>query len=328
MRAAAAPPPSTAPASASASAPPPPSTAPPASAPAVRPPASRPSSSRPSPSAEQLASVERAIRRMRDHLGETQCLTDHAEAGLFSPFHFHRVFRGVTAVTPARFLAALRMAEAQRMMIRGSPRVTDVCTAVGYASLGTFTTQFTRLVGMSPSRFKALVDRHGDRGIGEVVDASGLAGTTGPTGPGRAAEITGRVGGTAPADAELSDAVLFTGLFPHGVPQDLPVACEVTAATATVRLRPPADADHHVLAVCFDRATRVADALDDPAGARRSVATTRAPAHGSFRLRLRAPAPIDPPIVLALPLLLARDATGPATAPAAGTLAAVAAKPG
>lgn len=293
--------------------------APPASAPAVR-----PSSPRPSPSAEQLASVERAIRRMRDHLGETQCLTDHAEAGLFSPFHFHRVFRGVTAVTPARFLAALRMAEAQRMMIRGSPRVTDVCTAVGYASLGTFTTQFTRLVGMSPSRFKALVDRHGGRGIGEVVDASGLGGPTGP-GPGRAAEITGRATGTAPADA-----VLFTGLFPHGVPQDLPVACAVTSATATVRLRPPADADHHVLAVCFDRATRVADALDDPAGARRSVATTPAPTHGSFRLRLRAPAPIDPPIVLALPLLLARDATGPATAPAgtAATLAAVAAEPG
>ncbi|MFD8997514.1 helix-turn-helix transcriptional regulator [Streptomyces abikoensis] len=267
---------------------------------------------------------------MRDHLGETQCLTDHAEAGLFSPFHFHRVFRSVTAVTPGRFLAALRMAEAQRMMIRGSPRVTDVCTAVGYASLGTFTTQFTRLVGMSPSRFKALVDRHGDRGIGELVDACGLTGptdpadltgATGPTDPGLAAGITGRVVGAAPADAALRDAVLFTGLFPHGVPQDLPVACAVTPATATVRLRPPADAEHHVLAVCFDRATRVADALDDPAGARRSVATTRAPTHGSFRLRLRAPAPSDPPIVLALPLLLARDAEAPAPT-------AVAAKPG
>ncbi|MEU1826527.1 AraC family transcriptional regulator [Streptomyces abikoensis] len=293
--------------------------APPASAPAVR----------PSPSAEQLASVERAIRRMRDHLGETQCLTDHAEAGLFSPFHFHRVFRSVTAVTPARFLAALRMAEAQRMMIRGSPRVTDVCTAVGYASLGTFTTQFTRLVGMSPSRFKALVDRHGDRGIGEVVDACGLTGPagpvgpTGPTGPGRAAVITGRATGAAPADA-----VLFTGLFPHGVPQDLPVACAVTPATATIRLRPPADAQHHVLAVCFDRATRVADALDDPAGARRSVATTRAPTHGSFRLRLRAPAPSDPPIVLALPLLLARDATDRTTDRAPTPLTALAAEPG
>ncbi|MFF4221446.1 helix-turn-helix transcriptional regulator [Streptomyces abikoensis] len=273
--------------------------APPAPAPAVR----------PSPSAEQLASVERAIRRMRDHLGETQCLTDHAEAGLFSPFHFHRVFRSVTAVTPGRFLAALRMAEAQRMMIRGSPRVTDVCTAVGYASLGTFTTQFTRLVGMSPSRFKALVDRHGDRGIGELVDACGLTGPTGPTDPGLATGITGRAVGTAPADAALRDAVLFTGLFPHGVPQDLPVACAVTPATATVRLRPPGDAEHHVLAVCFDRATRVADALDDPAGARRSVATTRAPTDGSFHLHLRAPAPSDPPIVLALPLLLARDAT-------------------
>ncbi len=240
---------------------------------------------------------------MRDHLGETQCLSDHAEAGLFSPFHFHRVFRSVTAVTPARFLAALRMAEAQRMMIRGSPRVTDVCTAVGYSSLGTFTTQFTRLVGMSPSRFKALIDRHGDRRIGEVVDdAAGSDAGSDPAPAGGASRLTGRVAGAAPAAG-----VLFVGLFPHGVPQDFPLACTVAPAHGTVRLRPPGGTGARILAVCFDRATRVAEALDDPSGAHRLVAGAPAPTHGSFRLRLHAPALSDPPIVLALPLLLARD---------------------
>ncbi|MEW2574897.1 AraC family transcriptional regulator [Streptomyces syringium] len=261
------------------------------------------------PSTDQLAAVERAVRRMRDHLGEVQCLSDHAEAGLFSPFHFHRVFRNVTAVTPARFLAALRMAEAQRMMIRGTPRVTDVCTAVGYSSLGTFTTQFTRLVGMPPSRFKALLDRHGDRGIGEVVGAVGRP-VAAPPGRCRPGQLTGRVTGQVPADG-----IVFTGLFPHGVPQDLPLACTVAPARGTLRLRPPEGVGQHILAVCFDRGTRVADALDDPSGVHRLVATTPAPTHGSFRLPLRRPALSDPPIVLALPLLLARD-TGPAGAAA------------
>ncbi|MEV4433836.1 AraC family transcriptional regulator [Streptomyces sp. NPDC049585] len=248
----------------------------------------------PPPSAGQLASVERAIRRMRDHLGEVQCLTDHAEAGLFSPFHFHRVFRSVTAVTPARFLAALRMAEAQRLMLRGSPRVTDVCTAVGYSSLGTFTTQFTRLVGMPPSRFKALAERYGDHRVGDVVDAAAL--------PAPADGITGRITGRVPADG-----IVFAGLFPHGVPQDLPLACTVVPTPAPVRLRPPPGPGHQVLAVCFERTTRVADALDDPAGTHRLVAATPAPTHGAFTLRLRPPAPSDPPIVLALPLLLVAE---------------------
>ncbi|MGX2993255.1 helix-turn-helix transcriptional regulator [Streptomyces sp. JNUCC 64] len=264
----------------------------------------RPATAAPSsPADHRTASVERAVRRMSARLGEVQCLSDHAEAGLFSPFHFHRVFRSVTAVTPARFLAALRMAEAQRMMIRGAPRVTDVCTAVGYSSLGTFTTQFTRLVGMPPSRFKLLVDAYGDRPIGEVADACArVAPESGADrGAGRPGVITGEVVGR-PA----GEGVLFTGLFPHGVPQDGPLGCAVSTTPGPLRLRPPDDGGYQVLAVWFDRDTRVADALDDPTGERRLVGAVRAPRRGSptrFRVRLRVPALSDPPVVVALPLL-------------------------
>ncbi|WP_073759205.1 helix-turn-helix domain-containing protein [Streptomyces sp. CB03234] len=264
-----------------------------------------------SPADDRLASVERAVRRMRDRLGEAQCLSDHAEAGLFSPFHFHRVFRSVTSVTPGRFLAALRMAEAQRMMIRGAPRVTDVCTAVGYSSLGTFTTQFTRLVGMSPSRFKLLVDEHGDRRIGDIADTCDVAGAGGlpaTTRPRPYEDTRGDITGEVTGAGRDARGLLFAGLYPYGVPQDLPVGCAVTTTPGAVRLRVPDDGAYHLLAVWFDRDTRVADALDDPAGERRLVGTARAPRRGSpapLTLRLRAPLISDPPIVVALPLLLA-----------------------
>lgn len=116
--------------------------------------------------------VERVIAMMRQELSRPLPLSDLASAGLFSRFHFHRLFRGVTAMTPARFLAALRMSEARRMLLHTSLTVAQIGSSVGYASTGTFATQFTRLVGASPLRFRELVQRHTDRSINQLYRAA------------------------------------------------------------------------------------------------------------------------------------------------------------
>jgi AraC-like DNA-binding protein len=82
---------------------------------------------------------------------EPLALRDAArEAGL-SPFYFHRLFRRAFGETPHRYLTRRRMAAAQRLLLEGRLTVTEVCLAVGFQSLGSFSALFTRETGRPPS---------------------------------------------------------------------------------------------------------------------------------------------------------------------------------
>ena len=70
-----------------------------------------------------------------------------------SPFHFIRQFEAVFGVTPHQFRIQARIDAAKRLLAMGGP-VTDVCMEVGFSSLGTFSTLFTRRVGQSPSAYQ------------------------------------------------------------------------------------------------------------------------------------------------------------------------------
>lgn len=79
-----------------------------------------------------------------------------ARAALMSPAHFSRQFRSAYGETPYSYLMTRRIERAKTLLRRGDMSVTDVCMAVGCTSLGSFSTRFTELVGMSPSAYKAL----------------------------------------------------------------------------------------------------------------------------------------------------------------------------
>jgi AraC-like DNA-binding protein len=106
---------------------------------------------------ERALRMECAVARMKEDLAAALPLSDLARSVPFSRFHFLRLFRTVTGLTPGRFLAALRMAEARRLLLHSSLAVGVIGPQVGYTSVGTFTTQFTRLVGLSPEQFRKLV---------------------------------------------------------------------------------------------------------------------------------------------------------------------------
>src|ERR687886_731437 len=116
--------------------------------------AERPTVHRPVTTAARLDAVERVVREMRARLGSPFGLDDMAHVAHLSPYHFNRVFRSVTGVPPGRFHAAVRMDAAKRLLLTTDLRVTDVCLEVGYRSLGTFTTQFRELVGVSPRELR------------------------------------------------------------------------------------------------------------------------------------------------------------------------------
>jgi AraC-like DNA-binding protein len=98
--------------------------------------------------------VERAIHFMCDKYSEPLSLDDIASSAIMSRFHFCRTFASVTGVTPGRFLSAVRIHEAKRMLVNAEMKVTDVAFAVGYSSLGSFSNHFTDSVGVSPGRYR------------------------------------------------------------------------------------------------------------------------------------------------------------------------------
>jgi AraC-like DNA-binding protein len=100
--------------------------------------------------------VEQVVTVMRDRYHERLYVPELAAETYFSPFHFTRIFRRDTGVTPCQYLTAVRLFEAKRLLLNTSLSVADVACRVGYPGVGTFTTRFTRLVGVSPGHYRRL----------------------------------------------------------------------------------------------------------------------------------------------------------------------------
>ena len=71
-----------------------------------------------------------------------------------SKYHFVRCFAAAYGVTPAAYLAERRVERAQDLLRATNLTVTEVCMLVGYSSLGSFSTKFRQLVGVSPSAYQ------------------------------------------------------------------------------------------------------------------------------------------------------------------------------
>jgi len=77
-----------------------------------------------------------------------------ARTALMSPAQFSRRFREAYSETPHSYLMTRRIERAKALLRRGDLTVTEVCMAVGWTSLGSFSTRFTQLVGLTPSNYR------------------------------------------------------------------------------------------------------------------------------------------------------------------------------
>jgi transcriptional regulator GlxA family with amidase domain len=73
----------------------------------------------------------------------------HMSAG-----HLSREFRKAYGESPYSYLMTRRIERAMALLRQGNLNVTEVCFTVGCSSLGTFSTRFTELVGVSPSTYR------------------------------------------------------------------------------------------------------------------------------------------------------------------------------
>jgi|SRR5215472_3413772 len=103
---------------------------------------------------ELLRRICHARDLLQDWEDEPLSVSAVARISGLTRFHFIRLFKAVFGETPHQYRSAARVEKAKHLLILSDLSVTDVCMAVGFSSLGSFSAFFSRRVGMSPSEFQ------------------------------------------------------------------------------------------------------------------------------------------------------------------------------
>ena len=237
--------------------------------------------------------AEEAIRTMRRFLHEPPSVPELAEEARVTPWHFIRLFSQTVGIPPGKYLASLRIEFAKTLLLKTPEKVTNICFDLGFSSLGTFTSRFTSLVGVSPVAFRRLVDGHSPKDLEIQIDRQE-----------KWRKYPG-LRGMIQAPSSFSGPV-FVGLFPKPIPERYPEVGTLVMGPGAFHL-PGAAPEGFLMAAGTA-------SLDDPISylipddnlliGVLPLAFASDPA--SLELSLRPPGPLDPPILLALLATLGR----------------------
>ena len=103
------------------------------------------------PARHLLRAKDLADARYREPLD----VKDLARAAKLSPAHFSREFRREFGEPPHRYLLNRRLERAAALLRMTDRSVADICFTVGLRSVGSFTTSFGRVYGMTPTAYRA-----------------------------------------------------------------------------------------------------------------------------------------------------------------------------
>lgn len=98
--------------------------------------------------------ILRVLVHIQSHLDEPLSLDQLAGVACFSPFHFHRVFRGMTGESLMEHVRRLRLERAASRLRTASTPVTQLAFDAGYESHEAFTRSFHAAFGVSPSDYR------------------------------------------------------------------------------------------------------------------------------------------------------------------------------
>ena len=240
--------------------------------------------------------VERVIAAMRSEV-EPLRLEDLAEIAGLSPYYFNRIFKSIIGIPPGEFATSLRFERAKHLLLTTQASVTEICMEVGYGSLGTFSTRFKHMVGVTPAKFRTMPDAVADLDFGA---------STFNVDP-RQIHIRGRIEGTMhlPEDRKSS---IFVGVFPDRIAVSRPVVGRMITEPGPFELPFVPYGRWVLLAAALPQ---VSDPLEHLLPASRLMVASTPP----FRvhpgnevvaqhLTFRTPHLMEPPVVTALPALL------------------------
>jgi AraC family transcriptional regulator len=108
------------------------------------------------PSRRDEQRVTRALRRIEAEADEPLALVTLAREAAMSPYHFLRTFRQVVGMTPRQFVLRTRLHRAAVRLRASDESVSTIAYDAGFRDLSTFNHRFRRLMGASPSAYRAM----------------------------------------------------------------------------------------------------------------------------------------------------------------------------
>lgn len=248
---------------------------------------------------DHIAAAVQAIRYMKRHLEEDITSEQLAAHVGYSPYHFTRVFKSVTGISPRQYLSALRMESGKSALLKEPSLLVKVLLSIGFRSAGSFNTRFKQHVGVPPRAFgirsealTAYMNQFEHRELSLPVPEKGAA-----------PQITCRI--EAPGSFR---GLIFVGLFPRPIPDQRPVAGTALAGgkrTCAFADVPPGT--YYALAAGIPWSLHPKDyfVLDHAIrGKYHSAIEVTDRTELGIAIQLREPLPYDPPIVVSLPQLL------------------------
>src|ERR1051326_1958846 len=194
--------------------------------------------------ASHRRAVERVITSARERLCEPISLHDMSRVAYLSEFHFNRVFHQITGLPPAKFISAMRLDEAKRLLLNTHLSITEIFFEMGYNSLSTFTRRFTQRVGLGPREFRYLAERITPASVESLCA--------------HYADLTGRaivnpsVEGFV-SSPEAGAGPIFVGLFHAHIPQSRPAGGALLTSPGAFRIGPVPDGIYYLLAAALPR---------------------------------------------------------------------------
>lgn len=99
------------------------------------------------------------LRKARDRIDRSYAspltVPELAAQALMSTAHFSRMYKTAYGESPYQHLQTRRIERAKTLLRSSELPVTEICFAVGFTSLGSFSARFSELVGVSPSAYRA-----------------------------------------------------------------------------------------------------------------------------------------------------------------------------
>jgi AraC-like DNA-binding protein len=230
-------------------------------------------------------------------------LQDLANAAQFSPFHFNRVFRSMTGVSPGVFLASIRLEQAKELLLTTRRSVTDICFDVGYNSLGTFTSRFTQLVGIPPTRLRHFAkEQLMQTSTADILTM--LSCICPRQNASTSAGITGTIDVTRPFHG-----IICVGAFTSPLPQGQPLACTLLTEPGRFHMCSVPDGKYYLFAAAMEDTQDLLSLLRGGMGLRGRLGNYSVPVYNGtaeqpVNILLTPASWADPPLLIALPWLL------------------------